>query len=332
VYFQRHVPFISAHTDAGPGRIDAFGVARAMLFSSGPDNQSDSCRTKEKVPLTAPVSFTCLWEFREHGWMHWDGNTNSILQRNIGQSLGMGATIDRKTYDSSVLPRNLIKLEEISASFRAPGWPGKLFGKPELARVKRGEALFMRECRDCHGADSGHVQDAQQVGTDKNRAVNFSAKVGDCDFPAALSDLLRRVEVQVSERDGVTQQVQAIEPKSILWQSTEGYVSRPLSGVWATAPYLHNGSVPTLWDLLQPPSRRPARFILQEGEYDPVKVGYAYVTPAEPNRVGPPSQATGAEPFVFDVSKSGNGNAGHEYGTTLSDEEKRDLLEYLKSL
>ncbi len=332
VYFQRHAPLISAHTPAGPGRIDAFGVARAVLFSAGPDNPTNSCRTKEKVPLTAPVSFPCLWEFRQHGWMHWDANTNSILQRNIGQALGMGATIDRKTFDSSVLPRNLMTLEELSGKFGAPRWPEKSFGALAQARVNRGEALFTRECRTCHGGDSGHVVDARAVGTDKNRAVNFAAKVGDCDFSAALGDLLRRVEVQVSARDGVSQQVEALEPKSVLWQSTEGYVARPLPGVWATAPYLHNGSVPTLWDLLQPPSKRPARFILQGREYDPVKVGYSYVTPEEPNRIGSASAAAGEGPFAFDVRQSGNGNEGHLYGTTLSDEDKRDLLEYLKSL
>jgi mono/diheme cytochrome c family protein len=330
-YFQRISPLISDHTPGGPGRLDAFGAARAMLFSAGPDNQGDSCRTTEKVPLTAPVSFPCLWEFRGHGWMHWDANTNSILQRNIGQSLGMGATIDRKTYDSSVLPRNLMKLEELSTRLNAPRWP-ELFGTPDRTRVARGEALFARECKACHGGNSGLVMAAQAVGTDKNRAVNFAAKVGDCDFSAALGDLLRRIEVQVTARDGLTQQAEALEPKSILWQSTEGYVSRPLNGIWATPPFLHNGSVPTLWDLLQPPSKRPARFILQGAEFDPVKVGYVYVTPEEPSRVGPAAPAAGGGAFVFDVSQSGNSNEGHLYGTTLSDEEKRDLLEYLKSI
>jgi mono/diheme cytochrome c family protein len=331
-YFQRLGPFISAHTAGGPGRIDAFGVARALLFSAGPDNQADSCRTKEKVPLTAPVSFPCLWEFRAHGWMHWDGNTNSILQRNIGQSLGMGATIDRKTFDSSVLPRNLMKLEEIAGSFVAPRWPEQIFGVLDQARISRGEALFTRECKGCHGADTGHVLPVQTVGTDRNRADNYAAKVGDCDFSAALADLLRRVEVQVTTRDGLSQQAEALEPKSVLWQSTEGYVARPLDGVWATAPYLHNGSVPSLWDLLQPPSNRPARFSFQGAEYDPVKVGYVYGSPDEPNRDGSAAQAAGGGPFVFDVTQSGNSNEGHLYGTTLSDEDKRDLLEYLKSI
>ena len=72
--------------------------------------------------------------------------------------------------------------------------------------------------------------------------------------------------------------------------------------MWATAPYLHNGSVPTLHDLLLPPKDRPKTFPLGHRDYDPAKVGYT--TTADGPR------------FRFDTSKVGNSNAGHEYGTT----------------
>ena len=89
-------------------------------------------------------------------------------------------------------------------------------------------------------------------------------------------------------------------------------------GVWATPPYLHNGSVLTLYDLLLPAAQRPAKFFVGGRKYDPVRLGY--VNEQDAQRV-----------FVFDTTKSGNSNSGHEYGTTLSEEEKMQLLEFLKS-
>jgi hypothetical protein len=94
------------------------------------------------------------------------------------------------------------------------------------------------------------------------------------------------------------------------------YKARPLNGIWATAPYLHNGSVPTLVALLEPAARRPATFHVGSTEFDPQAVGFVD-DPRFP---------------VFDTSLPGNGNAGHEYASALSAAEKADLLEYLKSL
>ncbi|HEX8433809.1 di-heme-cytochrome C peroxidase [Archangium sp.] len=327
VYLGRHCAVTEKMTAAGPGRVDAFGVARSMLF--GPQNA-------KAVPLNAPVSFMCLWEFQNQTWLHWDGNTNSIMQRNIGQSLGMGATVNRKTHDSSIRPRDLDHLERLSHEMKAPAWPRELFGAPDATRLGRGRVLFERECGSCHGPDIEPVP-WQQVRTDPNRALNFAAEVqsqeGRFPFYAALWELLTHVESQANERDVISEEERRrFERESVQWRASLGYVSRPLYGVWATSPYLHNGSVPTLWDLLQPPAKRPAQFILQGWEYDPVKVGYATVTPQDPNAAGYVPLPSGQLAFVFNVKESGNSNEGHPYGTQLSDEEKRDLLEYLKSL
>jgi hypothetical protein len=99
------------------------------------------------------------------------------------------------------------------------------------------------------------------------------------------------------------------------------YKAGPLSGIWATAPYLHNGSVPTLYHLLHP-GERPARFFVGNREYDPAKVGYQ-------------SESAGANvnTWVYDTTKPGNGNIGHsgaQFGTTLAEDQKAELLEYLK--
>ncbi|KMT66784.1 di-heme-cytochrome C peroxidase [Catenovulum maritimum] len=120
--------------------------------------------------------------------------------------------------------------------------------------------------------------------------------------------------------------------------SLNAYKARPLNGIWATAPYLHNGSVPSLYQLLLPkcsPAKfqqetcRPEQFIVGSRKFDPVKVGFV---------------SQGYEGFVFDTSKVANSNAGHEYGTqditlsdgnilpALTDDERWLLVEYMKSL
>jgi mono/diheme cytochrome c family protein len=97
------------------------------------------------------------------------------------------------------------------------------------------------------------------------------------------------------------------------------YKARPLEGIWATAPYLHNGSVPTLYALLEAPADRPRTFNVGTRVYDPQKVGYDTRPGANGNS------------FVFDTSLPGNSNKGHDYGVgSLTETERLELLEYLK--
>ncbi len=110
-------------------------------------------------------------------------------------------------------------------------------------------------------------------------------------------------------------------------QAPEAYKARPLDGIWATAPYLHNGSVPDLLALLSPLEERPARFWLGNLEFDPQRVGYVS------------TQASGL--FELDTTRPGNANTGHEFaaaarpgviGPLLQQDERLALLEYLKTL
>jgi hypothetical protein len=104
-----------------------------------------------------------------------------------------------------------------------------------------------------------------------------------------------------------------------------GYKARPLNGIWATPPYLHNGSVPNLYALLSPVSERPTKFYLGNREYDPVKVGY-----------GTDKLDNG---FELDTTLRGNTNTGHEFnngkdgviGRLLTPQERRALVEFLKT-
>ena len=103
------------------------------------------------------------------------------------------------------------------------------------------------------------------------------------------------------------------------FRKTEGYANMPLDGLWLRAPYLHNGSVPTLRALLFP-EQRPAEFYRAYDVYDWANVGFV--------SSGPDAEREGVR---FSTSERGNSNAGHVYGATLDAATKDALLEYLKT-
>ncbi len=104
-------------------------------------------------------------------------------------------------------------------------------------------------------------------------------------------------------------------------RKTDGYAAMPLDGVWLRAPYLHNGSVPTLRLLLESEDKRPTVFWRGCDVYDYADIGFVWA--------GPEAEREG---FRFDTAERGNGRAGHRYGTGLPAKEKDALLEYLKTL
>ena len=104
-------------------------------------------------------------------------------------------------------------------------------------------------------------------------------------------------------------------------RKTNGYVAVSLDGLWLRAPYLHNGSVPSLQDLLEKQENRPQVFYRGYDVYNQEKVGFV-AEGAEAQKVG----------FKYDTSLVANGNQGHLYGTDLPGDEKTALIEYLKTL
>jgi len=112
-----------------------------------------------------------------------------------------------------------------------------------------------------------------------------------------------------------------IQRKGLVEQDLVGYNPPFLDGLWLRAPYLHNGSVPTLRDLLNPPAQRPQVFWRGYDLYDPVNVGFV-TRGADAERIG----------TRYDTRERANGNQGHVFGTTLLPMQKDALVEYLKTL
>jgi mono/diheme cytochrome c family protein len=139
-----------------------------------------------------------------------------------------------------------------------------------------------------------------------------------------LSNTDKSLKERLEEHLAAQVQIASTRLKVIKQNKYDGlvYKARPLNGIWATAPYLHNGSVPTLWSLLQTPDTRPVTFRVGSREFDPVNVGY--VTDQGPSTFN-----------VLDADGStiaGNANSGHSYGTALTNDDKWALVEYMKTL
>jgi len=324
----------------GPGRVDAFGSARLFLFSDA-----------DARPLNAPVRYPAIWTLGNRHWVHWDGNTNSISERNAGQALGVGALVDTSTLRSTLLPVNLYRLEDYVRRLPAPPWPD-VFGKvdPASPTLAHGKKLYEQNCASCHeGTEKRETADlpdgkgkkilangkvlVYRIGTDDARQSSFAAPLSNGkEFAGELGSLQRSIKDQavsdfaaeLSQKGmkDVKDRMDALD-KNPEWLKNEGYIARPLAGAWATAPFLHNGSVPSMADLLKPAKDRPVTFFAGCREYDPDKLGFVYL-----KEMVPSEQRTSI--FEFDTRLPGNSNAGHEFGTSLSTDDKKALLLYLK--
>lgn len=330
----------------GVGRLDALSnianrVTGAMIGSPPsfliPENVADP---------NFPVRFPFLWNANRQDLTQWtgssiNGNSEYALIRNAGQLLGVwGMTHIRGNnflVDNTTNYSGLQKLEELVNKIGPPTWPWAV----DETKAARGGQLYEVYCSECHGIRPGAprppVYDTWytpvlNVGTDPWYWFNLGRRT-------ASSGLLTGLTIpgsgQTVDSEGAIalQLVTALNQLSLVQKFGSilflpypadrlpripgSYESRVLQGIWAAAPYLHNGSVVSLAELLKPASERKQVFW----------VGPAY----DVNNVGLAEEQPPIGTF-FDTSQIGNSNAGHEYGTDLSAELKEDLLEYLKGL
>lgn len=294
--------FVFDQPQWGPGRVDTFNSAK-VLFNF-PMKQLPAHE------LLGASDFPSIWNQRkrltrddgQRMELHWDGNNTHTEERNKSAAFGTGTT--PPTIDLAAIAR----VEEWVLDLAPPPWPWPL----DEALAARGAPLYAEYCAACHGANGqdfrgaavGHVTPIERIGTDRARLDSYSRDL-------AVN--------QATLYAGYPHRFQH-------FRKTWGYANMPLDGIWLRAPYLHNGSVPTLRDLLEPAALRPARFARGNDVYDPRRVGFATDPAAE--------GADGAPLFQFDTGVPGNANTGHEgaaYGTELSAADKDALVEYLKT-
>ncbi len=281
--------------DWGRGRIDPFNPVKYTILKQPIDT---TVGHSDMVPL---------WNLKAHrGYAyHWDGLNTNLQEVLLSSALGDGATM--KWVDRDFAKWNNTKPEEMSSLRRVENYINNVQPPPYPFAINRalaaaGETVYKAGCASCHaigGARTGTVIPVGEVGTDRHRLDMWT--------PASATAYNAYGDGHPWKFSG--------------FRTTAGYVSVPLEGLWLRAPYLHNGSVPTLVDLLEKTERRPKVFRRGYDVYDPTGVGFVS-TGAEADRIG----------TVFDTAKPGGGNDGHLYGTDLSPTDKTALIEYLKTL
>ncbi|MBP7146248.1 MAG: c-type cytochrome [Acidobacteria bacterium] len=294
--FLRHrFRFMDREPDCGPGRVDTFNPPKVLL-----NFRMDDLPPEEWVGL---CDFPSIWNQgpREGMQLHWDGNNTSVEERNRSAAFGTGAT--PPTLDRPSLARTAAWLRDIA---RPPAFPFPI----DAALAARGAALYRSYCAECHGQSGsdfsgryvGKVTPLGEIGTDRHRLDSYTREL------AANQNLLYAGYPDERFRH---------------FRKTDGYANQPLDGLWLRGPYLHNGSVPTLRDLLEPSAARPKTFYRGYDVLDPARVGF----------VSNVAEEGGRKFFFFDTALPGNGNFGHEgpaYGTELDPSDKDALVEYLK--
>ena len=271
----RQLGFMNAQPDWGPGRTTGFQAAKVQVLKRPFDGTLDI------------VDIPALWNLkaRAGGYWHWDGANSSLHEVFLNSGIGNGAS------GRTIQIGNLDRMQRWAEALPPAPYPGSV----DRMLADKGKAVFEGACAECHapgGAKVNQVIPIGWVGTDRAR------------LDALTPETVEGFKALTYKKWRYTH-----------FRKTNGYVATTLDGVWARAPYLHNGSVPTLAALLRPPGERPVEFRRGSPRYDLERVGFE-------SGVGRP----------YDTRLAGNGNGGHPWGTDLPREQKRALLEYLKTL
>ena len=344
----------------GVGRLDALGLIQNRAAGLDIGLASDAHLIPGNIsPATVPVRFPFIWNAPKQDLTQWagtttNGNDSYALQRNGLEVIGVFGYLypvpDPSKYNgANFLSQNslnyngLKQAENLVKKIGPPKWPWAI--NHQLAR--KGKIIYAAECGPgCHEIAKGEPRPPQKhtwktpilnVGTDTRyyetlalKTVSSGLLTGTVNpfssspepIPATgappislVNDLSASALFQKYPKINLTPKAPA--------NGVGSFESRVLQGIWAAAPYLHNGSVPSLAELLKPADQRVKVFKVGSS-YDIESVGLAPDQPFAPTSVT----------LTTDCShlSSGNSNCGHEFGVGLSPDDKAALLEYLKTL
>lgn len=269
--------------DWSRGRDDPMNLTKYFMLKLPDDN------------TFGPADMPSIWNLNkyQHGMsLNWDGATTVPRSVIIDSALGLGAS------PKAPFLEHVKWLEDYLRPLAAPKYPFAV----NAMLATQGKLLFEAQCAQCHnGLRTGTAVPIAEIGTDRNRFDTWNRS-------AAIAANKKVKEMGV-DRDPMVE------------ETLIGYVAVHLDGVWLRAPYLHNGAVPTLRELLEPVEKRSKVFYRGYDLYDAANVGFVVQ--------GENAQRVGSK---VDVTTRGNGNQGHVYGTTLKPTEKDALIEYMKTL
>ncbi len=286
-----------------PGQLDAFGVGGAIMMEDGDD-------PAHGPPHAALIDPQAVWNQKDRSAANWDGDQPDRTARNVAAAFAVVGDAENLNTPSAL---NTVPFVEHLPSAPYPFDVDKV-------KADRGQKLFESACATCHTSRNDTKYALDHVGTDPNRATQLTALTRERfikNVRIAAPELMKDISDNDIFRD-VTQDI--------------GYVAEPLDGIWARAPYFHNGSVPTLYQVLVPEARTPM-FIRGNTEYDQKELGFAW------DIRKPGTQVPGSMPY--DTKLSGNHNTGHDSlefmgGINWAAPERADdlwdLIEHMKTL
>jgi mono/diheme cytochrome c family protein len=273
--------------DWGRGRDDSMNLTKYFMLNLPMDD------------TVGPDDIPAIWNLKKYDapgtTMNHAGDSHDAYSVIIDSALGVVGAAPKSNEE---FLGHVRWLQDFLANRPPPEYPFPIEG----ALAANGEAVFEAHCAGCHASEkTGRRMALAGIDTDRARIDTWNR-----------SNAIAANKVVAG---------MGIERKGLVEEDLIGYNPPFLDGIWLRAPYLHNGSVPTLRDLLEPVANRPARFWRGYDLYDPINVGFV-------------TQGEEAERFgtLHDTRERANGNGGHLFGTDLSVEEKLALLEYLKTL
>lgn len=328
-------------TSPGFARFDAVGlIFNQLIFMSGSEPVGH-------VKNDAPVSFPFIWDTSHHNQTQWNGVAPDIpMVRNITQGIGAFAKYDPHAgafQEPSTIPlSNQRTLQNLVHKLRSPAWPEDILGAIDREKAERGRVVFEKKCASCH-ADQKREEPLKYLRVTMTPVKDLKTDgnmVANADHRELRGSDGRQEKVAVAAGPTVKDIVFSWshvgeifpfvgETLAAVWRwgfdfgrdetQLDRYKARPLDGIWATAPYLHNGSVPNLYQLLVSGERKP--FYVGTRQFNPKHVGF---------------ETDDKSGTWLDIGTSGNLNTGHDaftYGGELDlEQEVWPLIEYMKTL
>src|ERR1700733_5544880 len=348
------------------GRTDALGRIGNFVFGTELDNAN--LRVADAPVSFPPIWYASWFGWVQYNQSIQQPMVRNIGEA-LGVRARVNLTDPKKLYQSTVNVKNIKEIEDLLAGpttfagLQPPDWPAEVLGPINEPKAMKGAELYKKHCEHCHlpPLDSEDIKDSKyweqglegksflklnlipldEIGTDSKEAADWAAReavtgaLGLGSVPGTVG--LRVVTQKI--RDMKYDELGLSPEQRMQWNGFRednvsaplGYRARPVAGIWAHPPFLHNGSVPSLYEMLIRADQRSKSFYVGSREFDPRKVGY---TTAE---------FKGGFEFRTDQHDDphpGNSNSGHEFrngsgkgviGPELSDDDRWAIIEFLKN-
>lgn len=297
-YFAGMAPYI--HTD-NPGVNTAARIAESCMRYRDPVDLTYTSEPQYDVrQYNLASDIPALWHLQKKNALYYTAVGRGDFTKLLFQASVLGI---RDSTAARVAQEKFVHIAAWIRNLEVPVYPKAI----DQSLAERGKRIFLKECKGCHG-----TYDSPE--TYPNKVVSIDL-IGTDPLYASYAADSKIVDWYNKSWFATSSPTSWFEPE-------KGYIAPPLDGIWATAPYFHNGSVPTLYGVLNS-SSRPEHWKRSEDseDYDWQEIGWQYK-----------SKKGGGGRRTYNTNLPGYGNQGHTFADSLSDGDRWALIEYLKTL